>query len=378
MKEKQFSHIIAAGVLVVFMVFSLVTCITFSKQGLFGYDTYNGESEPLFADTTWAYQFYRRNFSDPGEPQSVEFLPGGELVAPKIWGSKLWTWERIGTRVRIKDGDGRYYMEATYYPDTKNIRGEGSRAEGTWYWIMQLKSGDLSGYLPPPPQKNEPIIRKPVITSKELTQLELAYAYNQTYRDIEAQGRRLKISSMSERNQFIQQYNGSPDVPQVFNATNWELEYFNSTTISAGEIVTRAKNESNKFRRVRLIHDWVADIFAYDKALLLWMDVNHRNAEFTLQQIIQREKGVCLEYAVLFWYLADTAGLDVYLISDHSKPGVGHAYNMVVINGTGYIIDTTWDSGNVSDVDGKITFQRHFEKNYFMPSIFQSYVRRSW
>jgi transglutaminase/protease-like cytokinesis protein 3 len=109
------------------------------------------------------------------------------------------------------------------------------------------------------------------------------------------------------------------------------------------------------------------------------MDVNGRQAEFTLEQIVQRERGVCMEYSVLFWFLADSVGLDTYLICDYTIPnGGGHAYNMVVINGTGYIIDTTWDSGNVSGRGGNTTFQRRFEKNYFMPSIALSYMRRGW
>jgi hypothetical protein len=231
---------------------------------------------------------------------------------------------------------------------------------------------------PPPslPQNTVPEIRKPVITSEELTQLELAYAYNKTYRDIEAQGRRLSISSMYERNLFIQKYQGRPNDSQVASAINWKLESFKSSTVSAGEIVERVKNEPNEFRKVRLLHDWVTDVFAYEYQLLWLMDnVSGRNAEFTLQQIIDRERGVCLEYAVLFWFLADTVGMDAYLIADYSEPGIGHAYNMVVINETGYIIDTTWDSGYL---DRSNNFRRDFGIKYFMPSISKSYMLRDW
>jgi transglutaminase/protease-like cytokinesis protein 3 len=74
----------------------------------------------------------------------------------------------------------------------------------------------------------------------------------------------------------------------------------------------------------------------------------------------------------------NAADVDAYLVCDHSEPGIGHAYNMVVINGTGYIIDTTWDSGN-RYVGGKIRqFDRMVSKDYFMPGISQSYRLRGW
>jgi transglutaminase/protease-like cytokinesis protein 3 len=113
--------------------------------------------------------------------------------------------------------------------------------------------------------------------------------------------------------------------------------------------------------------------------LLRWMEnVSNRNAKFSLAQIEERRRGVCFEYAILFWYLMEAAGIDTYLISDHSNPEYGHAYNMVVINGTGYIVDTTWDSANEYK-GGRITkFDGMKNTLYFMPDIAQSYVNRRW
>jgi transglutaminase/protease-like cytokinesis protein 3 len=54
----------------------------------------------------------------------------------------------------------------------------------------------------------------------------------------------------------------------------------------------------------------------------------------------------------------DSAGVETYLICDYSEPGIGHAYNMVVINNTGYIIDTTWDSGNKYQFGEIIDFKK--------------------
>jgi hypothetical protein len=51
---------------------------------------------------------------------------------------------------------------------------------------------------------------------------------------------------------------------------------------------------------------------------------------------------------------------------------------MVVINGTGYIIDTTWDSGNKYENGGIIQWKMTYRKKYFMPGIAQSYQLRGW
>jgi hypothetical protein len=217
----------------------------------------------------------------------------------------------------------------------------------------------------------------PTITPQELRKVELAYA--QTARDIERRGKRLYINNRAERNAFIQRYQGSPDTARVNAARNTRLPYYSIYETSQEQIVRLARQEPNEFMKVRMIHDWVADVFAYDNDLLWWMDnVSGRNAEFTLGAIINRQRGVCFEYAILFWFLLDSAGLDVYLISDYSAPNIGHAYNMAVINGTGYIIDTTWDSGNVYQNGRIVRFDRMVSKEYFMPGVSQSYKLRKW
>jgi hypothetical protein len=246
----------------------------------------------------------------------------------------------------------------------------------------------------PTPQENPTIKPRPIpqenptITPEELEQVELAYA--ETVRDIEQRGRRLRINTRSERAEFIQQWQGRPDTAQADAARQEAFPYYitgymppntekTMTLASETDIVAMARREPNDFRKVRLIHDWVADIFAYDYDLLWWMNnVSGRNAIFTLGELVKRERGVCFEYAILFWFLMDASGIETYLISEVIDPENAHAYNMVVINGTGYIIDTTWDSGN-QYINGAITqWKMMYTKKYFMPSIAQSYQLREW
>ncbi|MDR0670565.1 MAG: hypothetical protein LBF95_10835 [Treponema sp.] len=224
---------------------------------------------------------------------------------------------------------------------------------------------------PPQPREN------PTITPEELELVELAYA--ETVRDIENRGGRLYIRTMQDRAAFIQRWQGRPDIASASALRNEKFPWYNSEVTPETDIVAMARKEPDDFRKVRMIHDWVADIFAYDYDLLDWMkNVSGRNAEYNLGTIVELERGVCLEYAILFYFLMNASGIETYLISDHSQPEIGHAYNMVVINGTGYIIDTTWDSGNWY-MNGMITqWKMTYKKDYFMPGITQSYQLRGW
>jgi transglutaminase-like putative cysteine protease len=244
-----------------------------------------------------------------------------------------------------------------------------------YFFGVGLAFGDFApSYKPPPAPRPSPY---PTLTPQELRKVELAYAG--TVRDLERQGRRLYINNARERAAFIRRFQGRPDTASVNRAKNATLPYYSKRETSEQAIVSLARKEGDPFIRVRMLHDWVSDVFSYDYDLLLWMDtVSGRNAEFTLGTIIARERGVCFEYAILFCFLMNAAGVDTYLVSDCSEPGIGHAYNMVIINGTGYIVDTTWDSGNEYR-NGRIRkFDRTVSKTYFMPGVSESYRLRRW
>jgi len=228
----------------------------------------------------------------------------------------------------------------------------------------------------PPPEPPRSRVN-PTITSEQLVKIELAYAA--TVRDIENRGRRLFIPDRQARAAFIRQWQGNPDTAQANAIRSEIINFFSSERTTHLDIIALARKEPNIFRKVRLIHDWVADTFTYDMDLLAYIEnISKRNKIFTLGELVELKRGVCFEYAIIFFFLMDAAGIETYLISDHSQPGIGHAYNMVVINGTGYIIDATWDSGN-SYQNGRVTqFNKTVNKSYFMPGISQSYYLRGW
>ncbi|GHV57571.1 hypothetical protein AGMMS49579_23620 [Spirochaetia bacterium] len=299
--------------------------------------------------------------------------PYGGLTLGYLFGNGgINTTAILGARLNIWKGWGLYSEYVFSLVDRKSYITAGVSLMGILKRNPPLPPAPRPAPVPAPKPKIHP-----TITSEELQRVELAYA--ETVRDIENRGKRLRIGNSSERSAFIQRYQGSPNTRLVNEAGNTKLPYYSISTTSERDIVTLARQEPNDFMKVRMIHDWVSDVFAYDNDLLWWMDnVSGRNAEFTLGKIVERQRGVCLEYAILFWFLLDAAGIDTYLISDHSEPDIGHAYNMVIINGAGYIIDTTWDSGNRFE-NGRITkFDRMISKDYFMPGVSQSYRLRGW
>jgi transglutaminase/protease-like cytokinesis protein 3 len=229
----------------------------------------------------------------------------------------------------------------------------------------------VSNPLPPP--------WRPIITSEELRAVEFIYTANIS--DIENYGKRIYIRNSSERTDFIRRYQGNPDIESV-RAVRGMISIRRPYDIEIEPpeyIVAFARSErNNNFLKVKILHDWVADIFFYNYDYLEWM-LNKRepNPKLSLGEILELKRGVCLEYAILFWMLADAAGLETYLILDHSKSRIGHAYNMVIIDNTGYIVDTTWDSRNEYR-SGRSTPHTISKDDYFMPSISQSYRLRGW
>jgi hypothetical protein len=213
-------------------------------------------------------------------------------------------------------------------------------------------------------------LKQRILSQEEFEKVALAYAETVGY--IKQKGKAITFNQDDDRQGFIQKYQGRPDTAEVAEAKDAPNNYQWNLSISDEEIVVIAKKEPDAFKRVRIIHDWVANRFYYDYDLLKSM-ATYGQAYFTLAQITQRMRGVCFEYAILFWNLMDAAGIDTYLIQDYP---LEHAYNMVVINGTGYIVDTTWDSGNEYQ-NGQVTNSGGMSsRRYCMPGITESYEYR--
>ena len=141
----------------------------------------------------------------------------------------------------------------------------------------------------------------------------------------------------------------------------------------AAYLIEPAKNDREK---ARAIFRWITENIDYNVEVFFKGGSGATNSE----DVLKSRKSVCYGYSDLFLSLAREAGLQAVRISGYGKgygylPGTNfrgpanHAWNAVKINGSWYLMDSTWGAGYVSG-DGK--YVRRFDDHFFMtpPSQF--------
>lgn len=113
-------------------------------------------------------------------------------------------------------------------------------------------------------------------------------------------------------------------------------------------IRTHITSDMTDYEKEKVIHDYIVQNVVYDESAVLEPHV------YTMYGALVRGSAVCHGYAESFRYLAYLAGLDVDLvIGDAVQNGttVGHAWNIIRLDGEAYHVDTTWDDpiGNTSE-----------------------------
>ncbi len=141
----------------------------------------------------------------------------------------------------------------------------------------------------------------------------------------------------------------------------------------AAYLVKPAKNDREK---ARAIFRWIAGNIDYNMEAFFKGGGSAAGAE----EVLKSGKSVCYGYSDLFLSLAREAGLEAARISGYGKgygylPGknfsgpFNHAWNSVKINGSWYLVDSTWGAGYVN---GEGKYARKFDDHFFMtpPSQF--------
>ena len=127
---------------------------------------------------------------------------------------------------------------------------------------------------------------------------------------------------------------------------------------------------------VKSVFDWMADNIKYDVAMANEMKEKGRSPKNTtsksyaaykkaqLEKVIQRKKGVCQDYSLLFHTILTELGYDSYIVQGYTKDAkgrvrrsLGHTWNAVKINGAWKLYDPTWGAGVVKD--GKKFIKRY-------------------
>lgn len=93
----------------------------------------------------------------------------------------------------------------------------------------------------------------------------------------------------------------------------------------------------NNHEKVKVIHDWVV--------LNLKYDTSYR--KYTAYEGLQSGSAVCQGYSLLTYKLLKEAGISNRIVEGTAKPEGGrsqtHAWNLVLLDGRWYHLDTTWD-----------------------------------
>jgi hypothetical protein len=135
----------------------------------------------------------------------------------------------------------------------------------------------------------------------------------------------------------------------------------------AAYLVAPARNEREK---ARSIFRWITDNIDYNVEGYFTGSFGNLESE----DVLKSRKSVCEGYSDIFMSLAQAAGLEAVRIAGYGKgysyqPGKNisgpsnHAWNAVKINGSWYLMDSTWGAGYINK-DKR--FVREFDDQYFM------------
>ncbi|MCA9719291.1 MAG: transglutaminase [Myxococcales bacterium] len=131
-----------------------------------------------------------------------------------------------------------------------------------------------------------------------------------------------------------------------------------------------ADNEPVQWRRVKALHDYVADRVAYDAAAYVAGRYPPQDAE----TVFRSHVAVCAGYARLLAALGEAAGEEIVVVSGDARndgadvTGEGHAWNAAKLGDFWYLVDATWDAGHVNGD----RFTKEYETGYLFtpPAVF--------
>lgn len=131
----------------------------------------------------------------------------------------------------------------------------------------------------------------------------------------------------------------------------------------------RITSDMTDEEKIKTLHDYVVSDFQYATEEL----ENKDPSIYYPIYMIENGKGVCQAYTALFNRLMESAGMgDKELavrhdsFADNGSGRIGHAWNMVNIDGKWYHIDTTWDdTGRSVRYNYYLKSDKSFEKDHF-------------
>ncbi|MBR3505284.1 MAG: zinc-ribbon domain-containing protein [Clostridia bacterium] len=172
------------------------------------------------------------------------------------------------------------------------------------------------------------------IANKILTQ---AFAYDKSA----DKGERLGLISWATQVEAYQmpQKDGSDNLNLKIHMRYFLTEDQEKELATAAQRILSSLNLSGKsdYEKVRAIYNYICSHMTYDYARL---DDDSDVLKYTAYGAVKRSTAVCSGIADLFYYLANSAGVET-----HIKTNSVHAWNFVRLGGKYYYLDATWDLG---------------------------------
>ena len=157
---------------------------------------------------------------------------------------------------------------------------------------------------------------------------------------------------------------------------------YNTTAEQEEELAKAAKqilaslhlNAASEYDKVLAIYRYICDHVVYDYEHL---DDKSYLLQYSAYAAATKGTAVCAGIADLFYYLANSAGLDARIVTNSN-----HAWNFVRIDGKYYYADATWDLGNSQAeyeffLKGSADFKYHMGNISFGPNGFSGLLNGS-
>lgn len=131
-----------------------------------------------------------------------------------------------------------------------------------------------------------------------------------------------------------------------------------------GEIRRVLKQVTNtamsEVEKIAAVHDYIIRTHDYE--------LQTAGSPFTVYTFMHEKQGVCMAYALLFEKMMDELGIPCFYVEGHAdgEGDLGHAWNMVQLDGEWYHIDSTWNDLGTKVANHEIRFRYFLRSDEFM------------
>jgi hypothetical protein len=118
--------------------------------------------------------------------------------------------------------------------------------------------------------------------------------------------------------------------------------------------------------RLRAVFIWISENIRYEMAIMNEPGT-YRQINELVEYALQKRRGICMHIAALYSAIANEMGYPTFLVegitrSDNEVNPIGHAWNVVLLDGKWYMVDATWGAGYIQNN----RFVREIDNSYFL------------